>query len=155
MIRNFTIAIIILAVSSLAFGQMKSKPEEQRESVEKTLLGIERELADALPEGNSSAFERHLADTFVFSPPFGNSLNKTQMLEDVKYSLQIESSKREEITLQINNHTAVVTYRSTDKGFFKFVDIGGQYQWIDLFEKRNGQWQLIFKQGMPVHQPNQ
>lgn len=151
--RNITISVILLALSSFALGQIKSKSAKQSDTVEQTLMKIERELGDALIQGNSPLLEIYLAETFVFTSPNGNILSKTQVIGDVKIgSLKMESSKREDMKVQIYGNTAVVTYSSTDKGAFKGKDISGQYRWTDVFENRNGQWQLVSQQGTPIRQ---
>lgn len=146
--RNFTVILIILAISSLAFGQTKSR---RNQSDEKTLLQIERDLSGALTKSNDSLFEKHLSETFVLLSPFGNLLDKPQLIEMLKYnSLRIQSSKSAGYKIQINDQTAIVAHRSSETGFYKFVDISGQYEWIDVFEKRAGRWQLIYKRGTTV-----
>jgi len=151
--RNITISVILLALSSFALGQIKSKSDKQTGTVEETLMTIERELGDALTQGNSPLLESYLADTFVFTSPNGYMLSKTQVIGDVKSgSLKMESSKREDMKVQIYGNTAIVTYSSTDKGAFKGRDISGQYRWTDVFENRNGQWRLISEQGTPIRQ---
>lgn len=151
--RNITISVILLALSSFALGQIKSKSDKQTGTVEQTLMKIERELGDALIQGNSALLESYLADTFVFTSPNGNMLSKTQVIGDVKIgSLKMESSKREDMKVQIYGNTAVVTYSSIDKAAFKGKDISGQYRWTDVFENRNGQWRLVSEQGTPIRQ---
>jgi hypothetical protein len=115
------------------------------------VLQIEQELSQALIDNNSYAFEKHLSDAFVFFPPFGETLNKSQIIEMVKYnSLRMESSERTAYKIKVNGQTAVAAYRSNDVGFSKFVDISGQFEWIDLFEKRSGNWQLVYKRGASI-----
>jgi ketosteroid isomerase-like protein len=64
----------------------------------------------------------------------------------------MESSKSEDMKVQVYRDTAVVTYRSTDKGNYKGNDISGRYRWTDVFVKRNGRWQVVSTQGTRIAQ---
>jgi Ketosteroid isomerase homolog len=66
--------------------------------------------------------------------------------------LKIESSTNEDMKVQVHGDTAVVTYRSTDKGNYKGNDLSGQYRWTDVFVKRNGRWQIVAGQGTRIMQ---
>lgn len=162
-----TFLVLITAISGLSFtasaenyrddsGKIKNSRRRQSDLTEQTLIKLEKKLADALTEGNAALFESLLTDTFVFASPFGNLLNKTQVLDDIRSgALKMEVLERDGLRIKVNANTAIVTYRSTNKGSFRFVDISGQYQWIDVFENRQGQWKLIYQQGTPVRQSKQ
>ncbi len=122
-------------------------------SADQALMQIEQELLDALLKGDTSAGERYLADTFTFTAPDGNVQDKARFIADVKSGdLKIESSKNEDMKVQVHGDTAVVTYRSTDKGNYKGNDLSGQYRWTDVFVKRNGRWQIVAGQGTRIMQ---
>lgn len=122
-------------------GMPNSSSEEQ------ILVQIEKELTEALNNGNVSVLERHLSDTYVFTTPGEIVINKTRSVDDVRSgNLKFQSSQVDDMKVQINGHTAVVTYRSKVKGQYKGTDISGVYQLTDVFVKRNGQWKLISRQ---------
>jgi ketosteroid isomerase-like protein len=147
--RILFFAVLALALSSLALAQMKGKDDK----VEQAIMQTEQELADAIIKGDIAPFERTMADTFVFTAPDGSMQNRTQWLADLKSgALKLESSKNEDMKVQVYGDAAVVTYRSTDKGKYKDFDISGQYRWIDVFVKRNGRWQIVATQGTRLAQ---
>jgi ketosteroid isomerase-like protein len=77
--------------------------------------------------------------------------NKTQFIADLKSgTLKMESTKNDDMKVQVYGDTAIVTYRSTDKGKYKDFDISGQYRWTDVFVKRNGRWQIVSTQGTRI-----
>lgn len=122
-------------------------------NAEQTLMQIEQELLDALLKGDTSAGERHMADTYVFTAPDGDVQDKARFIADMKSGdLKIESSTNEDMKVQVHGDAAVVTYRSTDKGSYKGNDLSGQYRWTDVFVKRNGRWQLVAGQGTRIMQ---
>jgi ketosteroid isomerase-like protein len=114
-------------------------------------MKIEQELLDALLKGDTSAGERYLADTFTFTAPDGTVQDKARFIADVKSGdLKFESSKYEDMKVQVHGDAAVVTYGSTDKGSYKGNDLSGQYRWTDVFVKRNGRWQIVAGHGTRI-----
>jgi len=59
------------------------------------------------------------------------------------------------MAVRVYGETAVVTYRSTDKGMYKDMDISGQYRWTDVFVKQGGQWRIVSTQGTPIVAPKE
>jgi ketosteroid isomerase-like protein len=120
-------------------------------NVEQTLMQTEQELVDAIMKGDAAPFERAIADNFTFTAPDGSMQNKTQFIADLKSgTLKMESTKNDDMKVQVYGDTAIVTYRSTDKGKYKDFDISGQYRWTDVFVKRNGRWQIVSTQGTRI-----
>lgn len=120
---------------------------------EQAIKQIEQELLDALLKGDASANERYQADTYVFTAPDGTVMNKAKGIADIKSGdLKFESSKMDDIKVQVYGNTAVVTCRTTDKGKYKDMDLSGQYRWTDTFAKTNGRWQLVAGHGTKIMQ---
>jgi hypothetical protein len=138
-----TIALLTIGAASLTYGQ--------NGKVEQTLMHIEQEMLDALIKGDPSANERYLADTYIFTAPDGEVMDKARAIADIKSgNLKFESSKFDNMKVNVYGDAAVVTYGSTDKGTYKGKDIGGRYRWTDVFAKRNGRWQIVAGQGTPI-----
>ena len=137
--RILFFAVLTIALASLALAQMKGKGG----GVEQTLMQMEQELADAIIKGDAAPFERAMADTFNFTAPDGSTQNKTQFIADLKSgALKIESTKNDDVKVQVYGDAAVLTYRSTDKGKYKEFDISGQYRYTRVYVKQQGQWRL-------------
>ena len=64
--------------------------------------------------------------------------------------LKLESSVNSQMKVKVFGNTAVVTFRSMDKGKFNGQEIKGSFQWTELFLKMNGKWMIIATQGTPV-----
>jgi len=140
-----TTAFMIL-FASFTFGQKKM-------TVEQTLMNVEQEMADALVKSDMSVFEKYVADNGSFTDPGGMLMNKAQTIASFKSGdLKIESSKIDDMKVQMFDNTAIVTYRTTDKGMYRGKDISGQYRWTDVFVKMGGKWKLVASQGTPIMQ---
>jgi len=141
--------ILILALltfsSLLAVGQSSSD--------EQSVKRIEQEMVAAVLKGNASVFEKHLAAAYIFTGPDGIVMNKTENIAPIKSGeLKFESSKYDDMKVQLYGNTAIVTYQSTDKGTYKGSDLSGQYRWTDVFVKRDGRWQVAATQGTRLTQ---
>ena len=140
-------ALAMVVCSSLAFGETKRK----HTGTEKLLMKIEQDLVDAIVKGDFSPFERYLAPGFVFTAPDGSMQDRAQWMADAKSgALKLESSKNDDMKVRVHADAAIVTYRSTDKGTYKGIDISGQYRWTDVFLRRGGNWQIVSTQGTPI-----
>jgi ketosteroid isomerase-like protein len=143
--RILMFTAILGALCCSAFAQSKGAASG---GTEEAVMRIERELLDAVLKGNSSANERYLADTYVFTGPDGTVENKAQAIADLKSGdLKLQSASLDDAKVQVYNDTAVVTYSSNDKGTYKGKDISGKTRWTDVFVKHNGRWQLVASHG--------
>lgn len=142
--KLLVVTALMMLTATLAFGQKKM-------TVEQTLMNIEQEMADGIVKGNTSAFEKYVADNASLIDPGGMLMNKAQTIALFKSGdLKFESSKIDDMKVQVFDNTAIVTYRTTDKGTYKTQDISGQYRWTDTFVKVNGKWLLVAGQGTRI-----
>ena len=145
------VAVVAITSSSFAFGQPKDPSKKQSGNAEQTLMRIEQEMTDALIKGDASASERYLADTYTFTAPDGDVMDKARSIADLKSGdLKFESSILDDMKVQVYGDTAIVTYTSTDKGAYKGKDLSGRYRWTDVFVKRGGNWQLVAGHGARI-----
>ena len=136
---------ILSGLCCSVFAQSKGRPSAGTEQV---VMGIERELLNAILKGDASASERYLADTYVFTGPDGTVENKAQAIADLKSGdLKLQSASLDDAKVQVYGDTAVVTYSSNDKGTYKGKDISGKTRWTDVFVHHNGRWQLVASHG--------
>ena len=143
--RIFVIVGILSVLGCSVFAQSKGRPSA---GTEQAVMGIERELLSAILKGDSSASERYLADTYVFTGPDGTVENKAQAIADLKSGdLKLQSASLDDAKVQVYGDTAVVTYSSNDKGTYKGKDISGKTRWTDVFVHHNGRWQLVASHG--------
>lgn len=144
--KNILIAIALLMLTAtFGFGQKKSGGDEQM------LMKIEQEMADALVKGDAAVLDKYVAENGSFTDPGGAVSNKAQFLAMIKAGdLKMQSSKIEDMKVQMFDDTAVVTYRTVDKGTYKGTDISGNYRWTDVFVKTKGKWQAVAGQGTRI-----
>lgn len=141
--RSALIIALLVFCASAALGQ--------KMSTEQVLMKIEQELCDGTLSGNTAAFEKYVSDKAVFTGPYGTVYNKKDALGLFKSGvLKYESSVNDDMKVTLAGNTAVVTYRSTDKGMYGKDDISGKYRWTDTFTKIGGKWLIIAVHGTPI-----
>jgi ketosteroid isomerase-like protein len=163
--RILALTVLAIAASPLASAQTPTPtpatPATQEKpavpqvtpgaTVEQDLMQLEQKLADAFVKGDMAFFGSHLADNATLTDPGGMVNTKAQLEADVKSgALKLESSKIDDMKVQTHGDVAIVTYKTTDKGKYKEMDISGEYRWIDVFVKKDGKWMIVAGQGTPI-----
>ena len=134
---------LMMLFGSLAYGQ--------KMTTEQALMKMEQEMTDGIVKGDASAWANYADAKSVFTDPGGMMATKAQTLAMFKSGdLKLESSKLDNMKVQMFGNTAIVTYTSMDKGTMKGKDITGEYRWMDVFVKMGGKWKLVAGQGTPV-----
>lgn len=145
LLMKLIIFIVALLVTTPIFVFSQAANDEQ------TLKQIEQELLNALLKNDAPVFERYVADAFIFTGPDGGVMNKTENIAALKSGdLKFESSKVDDMKVQLHGNTGIVTYQATDKGTYKGKDISGKNRWTDVFVKKGGDWQIVATQGTPL-----
>ena len=114
------------------------------------LRSVERERTRALVEGDMEIAQRLHADDYQLINPMGGVLSKQEYLGlvasgDIDY-LEWEP---ETIEVKLFGSAAVIRYRSQLRIIVKAAPNApsGRFWFTDLYEKRNGQWQIVWSQG--------
>ncbi|MFL6464831.1 MAG: nuclear transport factor 2 family protein [Bryobacteraceae bacterium] len=150
---RFMFAVMAVAITASCFGQTNEKSNDGHGTDEQSIIQIEQEMLASLLKGDASAYERYLADTCRLTDPDGMVMDKARLLSDIKSGdLKFESSKLDDMRVQVYGDTAVATYGSTDKGSYKGKEISGRFRWTDVFVKRGGRWQTVAGQGTRLAQ---
>ena len=143
-----------LAVKCQGANMNRSKPmpidEDQREA--DILRETERERLRALVTGDVSRAGQLHTDDFQLINPLGGALSKEQYLGGIE-SGQLHYLFWEPDTIAVRTYgdVAVIRYRSQLEIVVKGRHIPRQHYWhTDLYERREGQWQVVWSQATGV-----
>lgn len=144
--------VLLFVFSSLAFGQMTTKTSMSKgKTTEETIMKIEQEILDLTLKGKPESVEKYYADGYTFISPDAITISKNDLFNAFKSGvLKLESSVNSDMKVKVFENTAVVTFRSMDKGSFNGQSINGTYQWTEIFVKIKGKWLIVATQGTPV-----
>jgi len=117
-----------------------SEQKDQRDT-ERYILESERQWAESVARGDTSAIERILADDFVGVDPKGHLYTKRQMIDDTRNAPKYFVSNRlNDVKVRFYGATAIAQGSET---WGKRSGERGRFVWTDTWLKRNGRWQIV------------
>src|SRR5438045_5473271 len=137
------------------------EPTPGKAANEAELTKIEMDWPRIIKEKDAAAVKKIEADDIVLVYPDGQIGNRDRDIKDIEGgALSFDSWELSDIVVKVlDNDAAVVTLHTTVKGGkyrpadSKAQDISGQYRSVDIFIRRNGQWQMIASVTLPILNP--
>ena|SRR5919109_4140777 len=117
-----------------------SANKDQKE-IERYILDNERQWAESVATGNTSAIERILADDFIGVDPKGHLYTKRQMIDETRNAPKYFVSNRlNDAKVRFYRKTAIAQGSET---WEKRSGERGRFVWTDTWLQRNGRWQIV------------
>jgi len=136
-------ALALTVISPAAFADTKSD-----------LMKLEQQMLDGVLSGDMTLYMRTVAPGFVFTTPDGMVQTAAELQADMKSGkFKLLASKNEDMVVRLHGSTAIVTFRSSDKGVYEGQPFEGQNRWTDVFVKQGKAWKLVASQGTPLPPP--
>jgi len=149
--RIFLIAAMLIAASSLVFGQKTNNKANQKGNDEQAIRQLLNDLNAALGRNDTAALDRIYADDYILVNDSGALTTKAARLAAIKSGeLKFESVSSDELNVRLYGQTAVATYRATSKVQFKGQDTGGQFRVTLTLVKKKGNWQIVAAQNTRI-----
>jgi len=116
------------------------------------LRDTERERLRALVRGNMEVARRLHADDFQLINPFGGLFSKEQYLGGIASGeIDYRVWEPESIEVRFYSSAAVIRYRSELEIIVRAQRIPRRQYWhTDVYEKRDGQWQVVWSHATEV-----
>ena len=143
-------AATLLVFAFIAFGRQGSSEKD----AERYIIESEKQWAEAAASGDTTVAERILADDFLgVAPDDGSLVDKSKVL----------SFTRESPKMFVSDHVNEVKVRfygdaAVAQGNESWVrrtgtPLRGRFVWTDTWIKRNGKWQIVAAEDLPVPEP--
>ena len=117
-----------------------SAQQDQKE-VERYIVSSERQWAESVATGDTSAIERILANDFIGVDPKGRLYTKQQMIGDTRNAPKhFVSNRLNEVKVRFYSKTVVAQGSET---WEKHSGERGRFVWTDTWLQRNGHWQIV------------
>ncbi len=144
-------AALAAATLSAGFVHMPSAgqqpPSDQTAQVEK----LDRELSAAGVRGDIDATARLTADAAIFVTLRGKTMTKADELASMKSpDFKVESENIDEIHSKQFGDTMVLWGRVTSQGVFKQKHFHDTFNFTDVWQNHNGNWQQVFTRATPI-----
>ncbi len=139
----------LLAMPLLARCQMKNNDKAVQEIVDFRNRYIEAE------ENKDVAYlDEIFSDDFFALNPQGQLLDKPHMLENMKRTDRVfKVLNPRETQVHFYGDVAILTEHVTVDGEDKGRHFGGEFRFVRIFAKQNGNWKVVMAQGAPIPQP--
>jgi len=117
-----------------------SGQKDQKET-EHYILESERQWAESVATGDTSAIDRILGDDFIGVDPQGHLYNKQRMIDETRNAPKYFVSNRlNDVKVRFYGNTAVAQGSET---WEKRSSDRGRFVWTDTWLQRNGRWQIV------------
>jgi ketosteroid isomerase-like protein len=127
-----------------------SEHSDSKIQVEQHLRQINDEWVKALVRHDGATLDRIMADDFVFTYPLEGD-DKVQFISDVvSGDLNVMQLTRENTSVRIWGHTAVLSGLDSVKWFYNGRDFSGKYKIVHIYANRNDEWRLVAVQACPI-----
>src|SRR5262245_40433634 len=117
-----------------------SAQKDQKET-ERYILDSERQWAESVATGDTSAIERILADNFIGVDPNGRLYAKQEMIDETRNAPKyFVSNHLNDVKVRFYGDTAIAQGSET---WEKRSGERGRFVWTDTWLQRNGRWQIV------------
>ena len=137
---------IALMVADLAFAiavQAQTPAQTETGGVEKELIKLENEWAEAWVKRDVEAYARLLADDYISTNSYGDMKTKAQSIAWLKSNENTISLIPHDFRVRVYGDTAVINFRLTYEIQAEGKESTGQDQLTDVWIKRGGRWQCV------------
>ena len=140
----------LLAMPLLAHGQASAGKNDK---AAQELIEFRNRYIEAEENRDMAFLDKILADDFFALNPQGKLLDKAGQLENLKRpdrTLKVLNPRETHVQFYANGQVAVLTEHVTVDGTDKGKPFGGEYRFLRVFAKQNGNWKVVLAQGAPM-----
>jgi hypothetical protein len=148
---NRLIAWVLVAVACVGLASAgQAQAQWNDPAVVEALKQIERDMGQAMVAVDLETLNRIFADDWTSIGASGAVVTKEKVLQNFKSGAdRLEAFELGPMDVQVKG-VAVVHGSVTEKRTRAGKDVGGEYVWMDLMEKRNGTWVVVRSAGAKV-----
>ncbi len=140
----------ILFMPLFAHGQASMAKNEK---ATQEVIAFRNRYIKAEEDRDIPFLEKMLADDFFALNPQGKLLDKAQQIENLKRpdrTLKVLNPRETHVQFYGNGNVAILTEHVTVDGHDNGRPFGGEYRFLRVFAKQNGQWKVVLAQGSPM-----
>ena len=133
--------------------------EIQRDA-DQEILRLEEELTHAEIQADIEALDQFYADDLMVTTPFGVIGKSAVMAEFHQIAdkvaageAKLETYDKEDVKARVYGETAVTSYRLKTTGRYEGQEISQQFQIMNVWTKRAGQWQIVARHTAIIEEP--
>jgi ketosteroid isomerase-like protein len=150
--KSGSIAILAMILST-PFVAHAQAPTANSDKGTQELIEFRNRYIEAEENRDTAFLDKILADDFFALNPQGRLLNKQQQLENLKRpdrNLKVLNPREIQVHFYGDGKVAILTEHVTVDGTDKGRPFGGEYRFLRVFAKQNGEWKVVLAQGSPM-----
>jgi ketosteroid isomerase-like protein len=146
--RGLTVLSTCLGIGVALAG---SPQPSQDAGVVNAVKQLEQEMGNAMVRGDIGTLNQIYADDFATIGSSGKTITKKDLLRDFEsFHDKLESFELGPMDVQVFGNVAVVHGSVSEKRVRDGKDASGDFVWMDLLEKRAGNWVVVRSAGTRV-----
>ncbi len=136
--------ISILAASLLLSGMAVAKDPD---ATEKKIADLEAALGEAMIHKDIATLSALVADDWTIQSESGTMGTKAGFIDDVKSgALVVTTFKIHDVHVHVLGNVAYIQAFDDEQSSYKGHDNSGTYNWMDVWENRDGHWVSVATQ---------
>jgi ketosteroid isomerase-like protein len=146
------IAVITVFLATPLFAQGQTSAAKNDKAVQE-VIAFRNRYIEAEENRDMAFLDKIVADDFFALNPQGKLLDKTGQLENLKRpdrTLKVLNPRETHVQFYANGDVAILTEHVTVDGTDKGKPFGGEYRFLRVFAKQNGNWKVVLAQGSPM-----
>jgi hypothetical protein len=136
------IAVAAIPLVAAGCGGANAQTGERAEKTAAVVRNVERQRLRALLRHDYETAEKLHADDFELINPVGETVSKEEYIDSGDAFAYTIWKPISPIRVRVHDDSAVLRYESD----LELHGSRGHYWHTDLYEKRNGQWQIVWSQ---------
>jgi len=147
-LRACALVVILVFMIQAAYAL----PRHENHAIHKEIENLEQQWRQALVSNNVSIMDHLLADDYIGISANGTIETKAQALAQRRAgTVRITQLELNDLHVRVYGDTAVVTSKAQLQGTNGESDIGGQYRYTRVYNRRFGQWKIVSFEASRIH----
>ena len=144
-----TLVTSILFCSLCAGAGVAGAPQPSDDPAEiNAIKKLEQDMGDAMVHADTNRLGQIYADDFVTVGSSGKIITKKDLLGDFEaFHDKLVSFENGPVVVQVFGNVAVAHGSVSEKRIREGKDVSGEFVWMDLLEKRAGNWVVLRSAG--------
>jgi ketosteroid isomerase-like protein len=140
---------VLLAMPS--FAQARQPQTNNNDKAVQEIIDFRNRYIEAEENKDVAYLDKIFADDFFALNPQGLLLDKPHMLENMKRADRVfKVVNPRETRVHFYGDVAILTEHVTVDGEDKGRHFGGEFRFVRVFAKQNGNWKVVLAQGAPL-----
>jgi len=143
--NNLILIVMVMLISISGSAQSQDKKPTSGSKIERQILILNKEWADAMVSGDMAALDRIFDDGLTVTAGNGSTRNKTEEMNDSKPKPDLKTYffNTEDVKVRIYDDSAVVTGTAKWRINFGGKDVDHEVRYMSVYAKRKGDWRMV------------